>query len=96
MKKCPEIIAIYTHMFDCPVDKKFSNVVYEHIQYPSNRSRIYFHLCENCRLRFDTDEEDQLCPRCKQSSENIGFEIREFKNNTFWGKLRKKISNLLP
>jgi len=31
MKKCPEIIAIHTHMFDCPVGKNFSNVVYEHI-----------------------------------------------------------------
>jgi len=95
MKKSPEIIAKYTHMFKHSKDD-FLHETYEHIQDSSNESRIYFHLCENCRLRFDTDKEKQLCPRCKRPSKNIGFEIREFEATTFWEKLKNKIDDFLP
>lgn len=96
MKKQPEIIAKYTHMFNCAKDGNILNEEYEHIQCFSNKGRIYFHLCKSCRLRFDTEEEEQLCPRCKQPSKNIGFEIREFENNTFWGRVRKNLMKFLP
>lgn len=96
MKKNFEIIARYTYMFDCPENSNFLNEGYEHIQCSSDKGYIYFHLCESCRLRFDTEEEEQLCPRCKKLSKNVGFEIREFEDNSFWGKIRKNLMKFLP
>ncbi len=92
MKK---IIARFQKMFDLPEGENFSGETYEHIQQISNKSRIYFHICDSCKLRSDSDEEKQACPRCKQSTKNIGFEIREFEPNIFWGKF-KYIKQLIP
>ena len=99
MKKDPIIIARYVHIYDNFRNEDFfkEEEKCEYIEYPpSNRGCIYFHICRNCHLRFDTEKEEQLCPRCKGPSENIGFETREFEDNTFRGKLRKMIMDLLP
>lgn len=81
---------------DC--NKPFKEV-WEHLVFPSIRSRLYYHQCSACKIRFDTDEEEQNCPHCNQPSKNIGFVIRDSfppALNTFWGKLKHKLKEFMP
>jgi len=57
---------------------------------------IYYQQCDNCKIKFDTDKEGQVCPRCKQSSKNVGMTIREPIPVTFWERFRDKLKRYLP
>ena len=70
---------------------------YEYIEEKSRASHLYFHICDSCKLQYDTAKEEQLCPRCNQTPVSFGLAvIRDFIPKTFWGKLKEKIRQHLP
>ncbi len=86
----------------CPLCKKPITYTYEHFVTPSDSANIYFHLCDKCKIRFDTDKETEICFKCQGETEQVGKCHTDFfprhitVSTSFLFRIRRFFRSFLP
>lgn len=60
-------------------------------------SHVYDNTCNDCKISYESDIENGLCPECKKKpikSELIA--IRDYAPRSFWEKIARKMRKYLP
>lgn len=75
---CPSCVETFEDasglMVSCPTCKEdFSPILtYKHFVLPFDLAYVVFNQCDVCKIRFDTDKEEDTCFQCKGPTINIG------------------------
>ena len=97
---CRDWLEVDQKIDHCPKCKEPIEEPFEHINRIYKLGWAYYHGCEDCKIQFDTTDEDVgvACPRCQKPSKNYGHCISCGPGlpTTFLGKLVYKMLCFLP